>query len=166
MTAVERSVDVQAPAPIVWSVVEDLRRMPELSESTVSVDGPARLTQVGQQFEQVVRLAGREFRSKWTLLGLDPGRCLEVEGELMRGVRYGITQRVEPMGASSSRLSFAMTYELPFGILGRIAGRLGAERRAINEAGDVMSGIKRVAEQLAANGPPTTTGGEHDGKGT
>ena len=146
MSAVRRSVDIAAPAPVVWSMVEDLRLMPQLSESTISVDGPARLTEPGQRFEQVVRLAGRHFRSSWTLLDLEPGRCLTVEGELMRGVRYGITQAVEPTGDASSRLTFDMTYELPFGLLGRLAGRLGAERRALTEADEVMAGIKRLAE--------------------
>lgn len=146
MTGVVRSLEVAAPAPVTWSVVEELRRMPELSSSTVSVDGPDRLTEVGQTFRQVVRLAGRSFTSTWELLELDPGRCLRVEGELLRGVRYGITQAVEPVDDRASRLTFTMTYDLPFGVLGRLAGRLGAERRALDEAGEVMAGIKRVAE--------------------
>jgi hypothetical protein len=159
MSVVRRSVDIEAPAEVVWSKVEDLRLMPELSESTISVDGPARLTEVGQRFEQVVRLAGRHFRSTWTLLELEPGRCLRVEGELMRGVRYGITQAVDQLDEGTSRLTFHMTYELPFGVLGRLAGRLGAERRALSEAAEVMAGIKRLAE-ATASGPstdPTTT---------
>jgi hypothetical protein len=146
VTGVVRTLDVAAPAPVTWAVVEELRRMPELSSSTVSVDGPDRLTEVGQTFRQVVKLAGRSFTSRWELLELDPGRCLRVEGELMRGVRYGITQAVEPVGDDASRLTFTMTYELPFGLLGRLAGRLGAEHRALDEADDVMAGIKRVAE--------------------
>lgn len=129
--------------------------MPELSKSTISVDGPSRLTEVGQRFEQVVRLAGRHFRSTWTLVELDPGRCLRVEGELLRGVRYGITQAVQPADDATSRLTFTMTYELPFGLLGRLAGRLGAERRALAEADEVMTGIKRVAESSAASTTPT-----------
>lgn len=154
MTGVVRSLDVAAPAAVTWSVVEELRRMPELSSSTVSVDGPDRLTQVGQTFRQVVRLAGRSFTSTWELLELDPGRCLRVEGELMRGVRYGITQAVHPVGPADSRLTFTMTYELPFGVLGRLAGRLGAERRALDEADEVMAGIKRIAESHAPDRRP------------
>jgi hypothetical protein len=148
MADVVRSVDIAAPAPAVWSVVEELRRMPELSSSTVAVHGPDRLTEVGQTFQQVVRLAGRSFTSSWRLLELEPGRCLRVEGEIMRGVRYGITQAVEPLSDATSRLTFTMTYALPFGLLGRLAGRLGAERRALDEADEVMAGIKRVAESL------------------
>ena len=80
MSGVERVVEVAAPAPVVWSIVEDLSRMPELSQSTISVEGPDRLTEVGQRFAQVVRLAGKRFRSEWTLLELHPGRFLRVEG--------------------------------------------------------------------------------------
>lgn len=157
MTGVVRSLDVAAPAPITWSVVEELRRMPELSSSTVSVDGPDRLTEVGQTFRQVVRLAGRSFTSTWELLELVPGRCLRVEGELMRGVRYGITQAVDHLADDASRLTFTTTYELPFGLLGRLAGRLGAERRALDEADEVMAGIKRVAESKVAGTRPART---------
>lgn len=86
MSGVERVVEVAAPAPVVWSIVEDLSRMPELSQSTISVEGPDRLTEVGQRFAQVVRLAGKRFRSEWTLLELHPGRFLRVEGE-MAGIK-------------------------------------------------------------------------------
>jgi hypothetical protein len=157
MSDAERALHVLAPAPIVWAVVEEVGRMPQLSKSTISVEGPSRLTEVGQSFDQVVRLAGRHFRSSWTLVELDPGRCLRVEGELMRGVRYGITQAVHPLDDTSSRLTFTMTYELPFGLLGRLAGRLGAERRALSEADEVMAGIKRLAESNAARLTPKRT---------
>lgn len=158
MTTVERSVEVAAPAPRVWSLVEELWRMPHLSPSTVEVRGPDRLTEVGQTFEQTVRIAGRRFHSTWTLERLVPGRCLHAEGELMRGVLYGITQAIEPIGTQRSRLTFTMTYELPFGLLGKLAGRLGAERRAIEEAEQVMAGLKALAEEGAA---PRTEPTEH-----
>ena len=38
-----------------------------------------------------------------------------------------------------------MAYKLPFGPLGRLAGRLGAEKRAIDEAEQVLVGVARLA---------------------
>src|SRR3546814_16239250 len=92
------------------------------STSTVSVTPAVPLTEVGQRFEQVVRLAGRSFSSTWTLVELEPGHRLRVEGQLMRGVRYGIAQAVTALDDETSRLTFTMTYELPLGLLGRLAG--------------------------------------------
>lgn len=146
MAEVERSIEVHAPAAAVWAVVEDLTRLCELSASTEQVEGPDRLTEVGQRFEQVVRLAGKRFKSTWTVTQLDPGKRLVVDGELMPKVRYEIEQAVERQGDDRSTLTVTMRYELPLGILGRLANRLGAERRALNEAGSVVEGIKRLAE--------------------
>ena len=146
MAEVERSVEVAASAADVWAVVEDLRHLPELSDSTESVKGPDRLSAVGQSFEQVVRLAGKRFRSTWTVTELDPGQRVVVEGQLMPKVDYAIEQRVEPLGGDAARLTVTMRYELPLGLLGRLANKLGAERRALSEAGEVVAGIKRLAE--------------------
>src|SRR3546814_10571010 len=128
--------------------MHDLRHMPDLSTSTVSVTPAVPLTEVGQRFEQVVRLAGRSFSSTWTLVELEPGHRLRVEGQLMRGVRYGIAQAVTALDDETSRLTFKMTYELPLGLLGRLVGRPGAERRALSEAAEVMGGIKRLAAEI------------------
>src|SRR3546814_16710648 len=123
--------------------MHDLRHMPDLSTSTVSVTPAVPLTEVGQRFEQVVRLAGRSFSSTWTLVELEPGHRLRVEGQLMRGVRYGIAQAVTALDDETSRLTFTLTSELPLGLLGRLAGRLGAARRALGEAAEVMGGLQR-----------------------
>jgi len=93
-----------------------------------------------------VRLAGKRFRSTWTVTELDVGQRVVVEGKLMPKVDYAIEQRVEPLGNDSARLTVTMRYDLPLGLLGRLANKLGAERRALSEAGEVVAGIKRLAE--------------------
>jgi hypothetical protein len=129
----------------VWSILEDVRRMPELSPSTEGVTAPPRLSAVGQEFEQVVRLAGRRYRSTWTVTALDPGRELAIAGRVLPGTHYEMVEQLTPT-PTGCRIRLTMRWKLPFGPVGRLAGRLGAERRAIEEAEAVLAGVKRLAE--------------------
>ncbi len=146
MPEVTRSVEVGAPPRSVWRLLEDVRRLPELSTSTVSVDGaPDRLTEVGQTFEQTVELAGRHFTSTWEVVAIEPGRSLVVEGSVLPRTHYRMTERLTPSD-DGTRVDLTMDYRLPFGPLGRLAGKLGAERRAVDGAEEVLAGIKAVTE--------------------
>ncbi|MBA2280574.1 MAG: SRPBCC family protein [Acidimicrobiia bacterium] len=150
MNEVERSQEVAAPAAVVWSVLEDVRLLPTFSPSTVEVNAPARLERVGQEFEQVVELAGRRFRSTWTVEAIDPGRCLVITGSVLPGTKYRMTEMIEPLGPDRSRVGLVMAYKLPFGPLGRLAAKLGVETRAVAEVELVLAGVARAAEAQVA----------------
>ena len=64
MNETTETVDVDAPPARVWAVLEDVRRMPELSPSTESVDAPARLRAVGDTFDQTL---AKGFVELWGL---------------------------------------------------------------------------------------------------
>ena len=154
MGTIVRSVDIARPATEVWALLEDVRRLPEFSKSTVEVlDAPERLTHAGQHFRQVVRQIGRCFESDWEVLDIEPGRLLEIEGSVGFGVRYRLTESVDAVGTDASRMTLQVDYTLPFGPLGKVASRLGVERLAEREAGEVLEGLKRVIE----NGQPAET---------
>jgi uncharacterized membrane protein len=151
MGTIVRSVEIARPAPDVWALLEDVRRLPEFSKSTVEVlDAPDRLTHAGQRFRQVVRQLGRCFESEWEVLELEAGRRLVIEGSVGFGVTYRLTESVEAVDDTASRMTLEVDYRLPFGPLGRAASRLGVERLAEREAGEVLEGLKRVIE----NGQP------------
>lgn len=145
MNEVRRAVEIDRPAAAVWEVLEDVRRLPELSPSTVAVTGPERLERVGQTFTQTVTLAGKRFSSEWEVLEIDPGRTLVIQGRVLPGTRYRMTEAIEPLGDDRTRLTLIMSYKLPFGPLGKLAGRLGAEKRAVDEAEQVLVGVARLA---------------------
>jgi uncharacterized membrane protein len=151
MNETTREVEIDAPAAAVWAILEDVRRMPELSPSTVEVDAPPALRAVGDRFEQVVRLGGKRFRSEWEVTSIDPGRRLAIAGSVLPGTRYEMDEVVSPTGADGARttLRLTMRWKLPFGPVGRLAGRLGAERRAVDEAEHVLDGVRRLAEASA-----------------
>ena len=140
------ATDIAAPAATVWAILEDVRRMPELSPSTTSVTAPPRLCRVGDTFVQEVTLAGRSFRSTWEVTRIEPGLVLGLAGRLLPGTRYEMLEEIEPLDASHCRLHLTMRWKLPFGPLGKLAGKLGAERRALDEAGAVLDGVRRLAE--------------------
>ena len=147
MSTIKRSVDIAAPPERVWDLLEDVRRLPEYSESTEEVlEAPERLTAVGQQYVQVGRLLGVKRASRWQVVALEPGRLLGSQGSLGPGVRYTLTQRLEPLADDATRLSLEIDYTIPGGALGRLAARAGVEGRAGREAQAVLEGIRATAE--------------------
>jgi hypothetical protein len=147
MPTIEQDTVIERPVAAVWAVLEDVRRLPEFSASTVAVrDAPERLTAAGQTFHQEVRLLGRSFDSEWVVNAIEPGRSLTIEGDVGYGVRYCLTESLEPLGPAQCRFGLRIDYRLPLGVLGRVAGRLGVERRAESEAGEVVAGMKRLVE--------------------
>ena len=144
MNEVRRSVDIDRPAADVWAVLEDVRRLPELSPSTVEVVAPERLERAGQTFTQTVTLGGKRFTSEWEVVEIDAGRRLVIQGSVLPGTRYRMTEDIEALGPDRSRFSLTMSYKLPFGPLGRLAGKLGAEKRAVDEAEQVLVGVARL----------------------
>ncbi len=147
MPTIQQSVEIERPAGAVWAVLEDVRRLPEFSHSTVAVrEAPERLTAPGQTFHQEVKLLGRSFDSEWVVTALEPGRSLTIEGDVGYGVRYCLTESLEELGPDRCRFGLHIEYRLPLGVLGRVAGRLGVERRAEAEAGEVVAGMKALVE--------------------
>jgi uncharacterized membrane protein len=145
---IEQAIEIDRSAEAVWAVLEDVRRLPEFSVSTVAVrDAPERLTAPGQTFHQEVKLLGRRFDSEWVVTALEPGRSLTIEGDVGYGVRYCLTESLEELGPDRCRFGLHIDYRLPLGVLGKVAGRLGVERRAEAEAGEVVAGMKALVER-------------------
>jgi hypothetical protein len=148
MGTIERSTEVERPADDVWAVLEDVHQIPSYSPSTVAVTGaPERLTAVGQQFRQTVKVMGRRFESDWTVTELQLGRRLALEGTIGVGARYCLVEAVEPLGPDRSRFTVRITFTMPLGVLGRVADALGAQRRAEREAEQVLANVKARLER-------------------
>jgi hypothetical protein len=147
MATIEHEAVIDRPAHEVWAILEDVRRLPELSDSTLEVrDAPERLATEGQTFTQVVQVLGKRFESEWVVTSFGPGRAFAIEGDVGYGVRYCLREAVDELAADRCRFRLHITYTLPLGVLGRVAGRLGVERRARAEAAEVVAGLKAVAE--------------------
>ncbi len=147
MGVIEKSVGVQAEPAKVWDILIDVSTLPEVSSHTVEVkDAPAQLTHEGERFTQVVVAVGKRFESEWEVRRFDPGRVISIEGSIGFGVRYCLTESVEPAGPGGTTLTVCIQYKLPFGPLGRAASRRGVERLATTEAEQVLANIAALAE--------------------
>ena len=119
---VERTVQISAPPRRVYEVVMDPRRL----EDWVTIhhelaDAPAVLKK-GSKLTQSLKLAGRRFTVRWTVVENDPCRKVVWEGK----GPVGSTARVEYRFAENgegTRFSYLNEYALPGGVLGRLAGR-------------------------------------------
>lgn len=120
---VERTVQIFAPPQRVYDVVMDPRRL----EDWVTIhheleDAPPAALKKGSKLTQSLKLAGRRFRVRWTVVENDPCRKVVWEGK----GPVGSTARVEYRFAENgegTRFSYLNEYVLPGGVLGRLAGR-------------------------------------------
>jgi uncharacterized membrane protein len=148
MATITREVEIAAPVGAVWALLEDVRRLPEFSTSTLEVDdAPDRITAVGQTYTQVGKLLGRRYRSQWRITALVPEQQIRSEGSVGLGVSYCLTQNIQPVGDDRTRLQIVIDYTLPGGPLGRLASKAGVESRAGSEAQAVLDGVRRVVER-------------------
>ena len=138
---VERTVDIKASPEAVYEIVMD----PRCLEKWVSIhqfleDAPEGQLRKGSTLSQCLKLAGRRFDVRWTVVENERARRVVWEGEgPMRSkakVIYGFERDGE-----GTRFSYTNEYELPGGALGRMAGPM--VKRAT--AGELDESLRRLA---------------------
>jgi carbon monoxide dehydrogenase subunit G len=120
---VERTVEIAAPPERVYDVVMDPARL----EDWVTIhhhleDAPNGPLRKGSKLTQCLRLAGKKFKVRWTVVENDP--CVRVvwEGRGPVASRALVVYALEGNGGGT-KFSYLNEYDLPGGALGRIAGR-------------------------------------------
>jgi uncharacterized membrane protein len=152
MPMIQHRLEVARPLDEVWDLWSDVRRLPELSSSTIEVrDAPERLTAIGQTFRQVARAAGRSLEVTWVVTSIALRHHVTIESTPAFGSEVRITESVRATAPARTCLTLAIDYRLPFGPLGRLASKFGLEQIADREAHDVLHGVARLAES-----PPVT----------
>jgi len=120
---VERRVQIAAPAERVYEVVMDPARL----EDWVTIhhhleDAPNGQLKRGSKLTQCLKLAGKKFKVRWTVVENDPCRRVVWEGRGPVGSRAHIEYGFQTDDGATD-FSYMNEYELPGGALGRIAGR-------------------------------------------
>ena len=120
---VERTVNIDAPPEKVYDVVMDAGRL----EDWVTIhhhledapDGPLRK---GSKLTQTLKLAGKKFNVRWTVVENDP--CVRVvwEGRGPVASHARVVYEFEGNGQGTT-FSYRNEYDLPGGPFGRMAGR-------------------------------------------
>ena len=120
---VERTVEIAAPPERVYDVVMDPSRL----EEWVTIhhhleDAPNGRLRKGSKMTQCLKLAGKKFNVRWTVVENDP--CVRVvwEGRGPVASRARVVYELEE-NSDGTRFSYLNEYDLPGGALGRIAGR-------------------------------------------
>lgn len=146
MTNLTRSTVVSCPPDRVYGVLSEVERLPEFSDMTVAVrNGPGRPVQVGDRFEQVVKLVGRELESEWHVRAVEPPTMLRFEGSAPPGVHATLVERLTPEG-DGTRVELDVEYGLPMGILGRAVDAVYLRRKNEQQADEILARLKSLCE--------------------
>jgi len=119
----ERTVELSAAPKRVYDVVMDPQRL----EDWVTIhhhleEAPDGQLQKGSRLTQCLKLAGRKFKVRWTVVENEPCTRVVWEGRGPIASQARVVYEFEP-NAHGTRFSYANEYTLPGGALGRLAGR-------------------------------------------
>ena len=142
---VERQVDVSAPPERVYDVVMDSARLADWVTIHDHLDGkPPRRLEEGSRLTQYLKLAGRRFRVRWTVVENDPCNRVVWEGRGPVGSHARVEYGFEENGGGT-RFSYVNQYDLPGGPLGRLAERTVA-RATAKELDGSLQRLKALVE--------------------
>lgn len=146
MGHIVRNTTVSCPPERVFDVLAHINRLPEFSEMTVDVKGPDGPLQVGDRFEQTVKVAGKELSTDWEVVEVNVPSLIRVEGRSAHNGRATLTDRVLPSDDGGSYVEIEVDYDLPLGLLGDIADKLVVERKNEKEAEGILARLKELCE--------------------
>jgi carbon monoxide dehydrogenase subunit G len=120
---VERTIDIAASPQEVYDVVMDPARLEEWVTIHHHLEAaPNGRLRKGSKMTQSLKLAGKKFNVRWTVVENDP--CVRVvwEGRGPVASHARVVYELEGNG-DGTRFRYLNEYDLPGGALGRIAGR-------------------------------------------
>jgi carbon monoxide dehydrogenase subunit G len=119
----ERTVDIAAPPERVYDVVMDPRRLEDwvTIHDHLQDSSPGQLEK-GSKLTQCLKLAGRKFNVRWTVVENSPCDRVVWEGKGPVASHARVIYEFERNG-EGTRFSYTNEYELPGGPLGKLAGR-------------------------------------------
>jgi carbon monoxide dehydrogenase subunit G len=143
---VERSIEIGAPPERLYELIMDPRRL----EDWVTIhdhleDAPAGRLKQGSKLTQCLRLAGRKFKVRWTVVENDPCERVVWEGWGPIASHARVVYGFEPDGDGATRFSYLNEYDLPGGPLGRLAGRT-VKRVTAKELDGSLQKLKSLVE--------------------
>jgi carbon monoxide dehydrogenase subunit G len=141
----QRTIEIAAPPESVYEVVMDPRRLREwvTIHDQLEEAPPGRLQQ-GSHLTQRLKLAGRRFHVRWTVVENQPCQRVVWEGRGPVASRALVVYHFEPNSAGT-RFTYLNEYELPGGWLGRLAERT-VSRVTAKEVDATMERLKSLVE--------------------
>ena len=144
--AVHTSVDIDASPQKVWNVVMDPRRLESWVTTHEKVSrAPARLSS-GSSFEQTLRLAGKSFDVRWTVIEAREPHLAEWRGDGPYGSRARVRYELASLDGKRTHFGYENEFELPTGLLGRAAARVVGSARVRREAERSLANLKQLLQ--------------------
>jgi uncharacterized protein YndB with AHSA1/START domain len=144
--AIHTSVDIDASPQKVWNVVMDPRDLESWVTTHEKVSrAPARLSS-GSSFEQTLRLAGKSFDVRWTVIEAEEPHFAEWRGDGPYGSRARVRYELASLDGKRTRFGYENEFELPSGLLGRAAARVVGSARVRREAERSLANLKQLLQ--------------------
>ena len=119
---VEREIDIAAAPEEVYALLMDAGRLEDWVTIHVElVDAPDAPLKKGSKITQRLKLAGKCFTVRWTVVENERARRVVWEGRGPMRSKASAIYDLAPAG-DGTRFSYTNEYELPGGPLGRLAG--------------------------------------------
>jgi uncharacterized membrane protein len=121
---VERSIDIGAPTKRVYDLIMDPHRLQDWVTIHHHLEqAPSGALRQGSKVTQWLKLAGRKFKVRWTVVENDPCKRVVWEGEGPIFSHARVVYEFDTNSENATRFSYINEYDLPGRALGRIAGR-------------------------------------------
>jgi uncharacterized membrane protein len=141
---ITKSIEIGCPPQTVFDVLSRVDRLREFSEMTVEVrDHPGRPVVAGDTFVQVIKVAGVDLTSEWEVVEVSPPNLLRFRGRSAANGSAELTERIEQT-ADGSLVALTVDYELPLGLLGKVADKLVLERQSEQSAEDILERLRAL----------------------
>lgn len=152
MPSIEASIDVSAPRQVIWDLISDVTRYPEMGniaeEAHVVSQGDFG---EGSVYSETGRIAGMKSTGEWTISQFDPPEVqTHVGGD---SSMYGeLTWTLAELGAGETRVTQNVAFKaLPkLRPVGALLEWLFITRMMTREMGNIRDDIKRIAEAESA----------------
>ena len=142
---VERDIEIAASPEEVYDLIADPDRLSEWVTIHQYVDGtvPDELVK-GARMAQCLKLAGRNFKVKWTVVESDRPRLLAWEGRGPLRSKAKVVNSLTPTD-TGTHFSYVNEYSLPGGPLGNMAGPV-VRRVTTGEVDRTLQKLKELLE--------------------
>lgn len=128
----ERTTIIEAPAETVWAFFSDPANLAKITPPSMGfeiVSSPGRELEAGDRIDYRIRIAGLPVRWRTLISDWDPPRSFTDEQEKGPYRRWIHRHTFQPMGDGKVLVTDRVDYELPLGIIGRLAGGLFVRRQ-------------------------------------
>lgn len=145
MTHIQRSIDIDAAPDRVFAQLVEWDHLRRWSTITVDHTGPSVCASVGETFQQTIRIAGLDLRTDWDVTAYDPPERIAYRVTGPGDSTLSMRQQVTPIDRGA-RVTFDISYQLPFGPLGDAIGRLYAHRGIERTTAHTLTNLQRLLE--------------------